>query len=233
MLWFEYCVSNGKRVICSVYSGYLEREKWRTSVLMGLRSIPVSKTRKVQHALHRSCLNKFTLSWETRVPRKTTFVTFFCSWNCLSNSKRLSLWQQEPSRQKWEEVWESRETLSVLCFRDARHVSSVWRAFSCDLHSDWNLAVLEYLFVPPAKGKCSVPPHMCGLFLSHLCLCGGVTENLLVRGPLPSYFATGLVSQWEFSFPSDSSSTLVQSVDSASAARAVFVLLLIVLALEF
>lgn len=36
--------------------------------------------------------------------------------------KRLSLWQQEASRQTWEEVWESRESLSALCFRDARHV---------------------------------------------------------------------------------------------------------------
>lgn len=40
----------------------------------------------MQRALHTSCLNKFTLSWETRVPRKTTFVTFFCSWNFLWKS---------------------------------------------------------------------------------------------------------------------------------------------------
>lgn len=60
-----------------MYTQDIWREKWETSVLMALRSIPVRKKKpKVQHALD-FCLNKFTLSWETRVPRKTTFVTLF------------------------------------------------------------------------------------------------------------------------------------------------------------
>lgn len=49
------------------------------------RKYTCQKKRKVRHALD-FCFNKFTLSRETQVLRKTTFVTF-CSWNCLSNAK--------------------------------------------------------------------------------------------------------------------------------------------------
>lgn len=41
MLWFEYCVSNGKKGKWFVlYTQDIWREKWRTSLLMGLRSMP-------------------------------------------------------------------------------------------------------------------------------------------------------------------------------------------------
>lgn len=175
MLWFEYCVSNGKRKKWFVlYTQDNWREKWRTSGLMGLRSIPVRK--KTQSATCTwFCLNKFTLSWETQVPRKTTFVTFSVLGIVYQTLKALSLWQQEPSQQKGEEVWESREVSpSVLCFHFVDHhlLNDIFvKSFSCDLHSNWNLAILEYFFsgsVCKGKSRVTVFLQICGLFLGCL-----------------------------------------------------------------
>lgn len=89
---FEFCVQMDDESL--VYSGYL---KWKEN---GERNGNISshgpkkltcqkKKRKVPHALN-FVFNKFTLSWETRVLRETTFVTFLCSWICLSNSESLT-----------------------------------------------------------------------------------------------------------------------------------------------
>lgn len=79
-----------KNVLCTQDDG----DRWRTAVLKGLRSKPVW-TKQTQGALHRFCLNKFTHSWETQVPRKTTFVTF----SVLGIACRAS-WQWRTSQQK-------------------------------------------------------------------------------------------------------------------------------------
>lgn len=83
---FEFCVQMDDESL--VYSGYL---KWKEN---GERNGNISthgpkkltcqkkKKRRVPHALN-FVFNKFTLSWETRVLRETTFVTFLCSWICL------------------------------------------------------------------------------------------------------------------------------------------------------
>lgn len=64
-------------------------ERWETSVLSGLRSMPVwkKKKNKVLHALDFVSIN-LLFRGKTQVLRKTTFVTV-CSWNSLSNPKRL------------------------------------------------------------------------------------------------------------------------------------------------
>lgn len=74
LLWFWVFQKDDKKVF--VYSGYLERERerWKTSVLLGLRSMPVWKN-KVLHAPDFVSIN-LLFSWEIQVLRKTTFVTF-------------------------------------------------------------------------------------------------------------------------------------------------------------
>lgn len=68
-----------------VYSGYLEREMENISAHGPKKYTCQKKTQSATRTWF--CFNKFTLSWEKQVLRKTTFVTFFCSWICLSNSK--------------------------------------------------------------------------------------------------------------------------------------------------
>lgn len=68
-----------------VYSGYLEREMENISAHGPKKYTCQKKTQSATSTWF--CFNKFTLSWEKQVLRKTTFVTFFCSWICLSNSK--------------------------------------------------------------------------------------------------------------------------------------------------
>lgn len=99
----------------------------------------------MQHALDRFCLNKFTLSWETRVPRKTTFVTFSVLGVVYQTLRALSLWQQESSQQKKERKCENQweVSLSVLCFHFVDHHLFEWPLCE-ELHSRWNLAILEY-----------------------------------------------------------------------------------------
>lgn len=68
-----------------VCSGYLERDgkhqcSWASEVCL-------SEKNKVLHALDFVSIN-LLFRGKTQVLRKTTFVTV-CSWNCLSNSKRL------------------------------------------------------------------------------------------------------------------------------------------------
>lgn len=164
LIWV-LCFSNGEKRKWFVYSGYLEREKWRTSVLMGLRSIPVRKKKT-----HKSasctwfCLNKFTLSWETRVPRKTTFVTFSVLGIVYQTPKgfiTLTAAGAFPA--------ERRGSVRICVFHFVDHL--LFNDLFCDLHSNWNSAILEYSF-PVGPQKASLESlclfRWCGLFLSRL-----------------------------------------------------------------
>lgn len=127
----------------ALYTQDIWREKWKTSVLMGLRSIPVRKKRKVQQALDFVSIN-LLFRGKNKCFGRQLLWPFSVLGFVYQTLKALSLWQQEPSRQKGEEVWESREvSLSILC-------SFCWSSFVewplCDLHSNWNLAILEYVF---------------------------------------------------------------------------------------
>lgn len=85
-------------------------ERWETSVLSGLRSMPVWKN-KVLHALDFVSIN-LLFRGKTQVLRKTTFVTV-CSWNCLSNSRRLYHFDSRSSPFSQQEGGKRREAKTL------------------------------------------------------------------------------------------------------------------------
>lgn len=138
-----------------LYSRDIRRQKWKHQYvhhLTGLRHIPVTKNTKCKNALHFVSIN-LLFRGKTQVPWKTTFVTFSVLGIVYQTLKALSLWQRENSWQNGE-VWESRgPTLSsvlLFCW------SFVERSLR-DLHSNWNVAVLEFGASAPRRG--SLPSH--------------------------------------------------------------------------
>lgn len=110
------------------------------------------------------CLNKFTLSWETRVPRKTTFVTFSVLGIVYQTPKgfiTLTAAGAFPA--------ERRGSVRICVFHFVDHL--LFSDLFCDLHSNWNSAILEYSF-PVGPQKANLESlclfRWCGLFLSRL-----------------------------------------------------------------
>lgn len=146
------------------------------------------------------------------MPRKTTFVTFSVLGIVYQTLKALSLWQQEPSQQKGEEVWESREvSLSVLCFHFVDH--HVLNDLFCEELFVWPSFRLKFgrtriLFPsPPARANLEslcLFRYMWLIPQSPLaCMTGGVAENRQSAHPpglsvaTSSAKITGVVSTWQ------------------------------------
>lgn len=164
LIWV-LCFSNGEKRKWFVYSGYLEREKWRTSVLMGLRSIPVRKKKhtKVRHALDFVSINLLFRGKHECLGRQLLWPFLFLelSIKLLKGFITLTAAGAFPA--------ERRGSVRICVFHFVDHL--LFSDLFCDLHSNWNSAILEYSF-PVGPQKASLESlclfRWCGLFLSRL-----------------------------------------------------------------
>lgn len=121
-IWFWGLCFKWKKAL---YTQEIWREKWKTSVLMGLRSIPVrKKTPQSAHALDFVSINLLFRGKHKFFGRQLLWP--FCSWNCLSNSKGfITLTAGAIFWQRGEEIWESRVLFSFLLITVC-WVTSLW-----------------------------------------------------------------------------------------------------------
>lgn len=137
---------NGKKK-CVLYT----QDIWRQ--MENIKEVYLTVRKKTRSALDRFCLNKFTHSWETQVPRKTTFVTFSVLGIVYQTS-----WQWKPSQRKGDRGRNVALYCVFMLFNDI-----FVRSVSCDW-PEWYLGRIRIRFHLACQGKTRVTAclQMCG-----------------------------------------------------------------------